>query len=102
MLALIPSIGMFIKRASRNTLALNFDEAEIIERELSSYEHHPHSEEISSVGNKPLLLTKPPEKEPKDIDSVVKLVKKLSNEVVDLKKNVGKGPSRPKNFYPIF
>jgi hypothetical protein len=48
------------------------------------------------------LLTKPPEKEPKDIDSVVKLVKKLSNEVVDLKKNVGEGPSRNRPFHPFF
>jgi hypothetical protein len=33
---------------------------------------------------------------------VVKLVKKLSNEVVDLKKNVGEGPSRPRPFHPFF
>jgi hypothetical protein len=83
-------------------LALNFDEVETVERELSSYDHHSHSEEIRSARKKPLLLTKPPEKEPKDIDSVVKLVKKLSNEVVDLKKNVGEGSSRPRTFHPFF
>ena len=83
-------------------MALNFDEAEIVERKLSSYDHHPHSKEINSTGKKYLLLTNPPEKEPKDIDSMVKLVKKLSNEVLDLKKNVDEGPSRPKNFFPFF
>jgi hypothetical protein len=44
----------------------------------------------------------PPEKETKDLNSVVKLVKKLSNEVVDLKKNVGEGISRPRPFRPFF
>jgi hypothetical protein len=36
-------------------------------------------------------VTKPPEKEPTDLDNVLKLVKKLSNEVVDLKKMLVKG-----------
>jgi hypothetical protein len=50
----------------------------------------------------PLLLTKPPNKEANDIDNVVKRVKKLSNEVVDLKKNVGEGSSKPQTFHPFF
>jgi len=73
-----------------------------MEKELSSYDSHPHFEDIKSAGKKPILLTKPPEKEPKDIDSVVKLVKKLSNEVVDVKKNVGEGPSRTIPFHSFF
>jgi len=98
--ALIPSIGMFFKRANRDTLALNFDESETIEREISSYNHHSHSKETRLDGTLPLV--KPPKKELKDIDSVVKLVKKLSNEVVDLKKNVRKEYSKPRNFGPFF
>jgi hypothetical protein len=98
MTMLTPSIGMFVKRDNKNTLALNFDEAETIERELSSYEHHSHTKETKTIGKRPLLLTKPPEKEPKDIDNVVKLVKKFSNKVVDLKKNVGEGSSKPELF----
>jgi hypothetical protein len=43
--ALTPSIGIFVKRENRNTLSLNFDEAEMVEIELSSYNHHLHSEE---------------------------------------------------------
>jgi hypothetical protein len=54
------------------------------------------------TGKKPFLLTKPPDKESKDIDNVVKMVKKLSNEVVDLKKNVGEGSSKPRTFRPFF
>jgi hypothetical protein len=93
---------MFFKRARRNTLDLNFDEDETIEKELSSYDNHPYSGETKSARKQPLLLTKPHEKEPRDIDSVVKLVKKLSNEVVDLKKNIGEGPSRNRTFHPFF
>jgi hypothetical protein len=83
-------------------LALNFDEAETDERELSSYDHHPHSEEIKSVGNKPLVITKPPEKDPKHIENVVNLVKKLSNEFVDLKNNVVERSSKPRTFHHFF
>jgi hypothetical protein len=102
MTTLIPSIGMFVKRANRDTLVVNFDEAETVERELPSYDHHPHYEEIKSVGKKPSLLTKPPKKESKDIDIVVNLINKLSNKVVDLKKNVGEGSSRPRSFHLFF
>jgi hypothetical protein len=51
---------------------------EMVETELSSYDHHSHPEEIKSAGKKPLLLANPPEREPKYIDNVVKLVKMLS------------------------
>ena len=33
---------------------------------------------------------------------MVKLVKKFSNEVVDLRKNVDEGSSRPRTFHPVF
>jgi hypothetical protein len=66
-----------------------------VERELSAYDQHPRYEETKSARKKPLLLAKPPDRESKDIDNVVKMVKKLSNEVVDLKNNVGEGSSKP-------
>jgi hypothetical protein len=53
-------------------------------------------------GKKHLLITKTPKKEPKYIDNVVKLFKKLSNEVINLNKNVGEGPSRPRTFHSFF
>jgi hypothetical protein len=46
-------------------------------------------EENKSTRKKQLLLNQPPNKESKDIDNVVKMVKRLSNEVVDLKDNIG-------------
>ena len=69
---------------------------------MISLDSHPAYEETKSDGKKPLLLTKPSEKEPKYLDIVVKLVKKLSNEVVDLMKNNGEGSSKPRPFYPFF
>jgi hypothetical protein len=66
-----------------------------VERELSGYDQHPCYEETKSVGKKPLLLTKSPDKESKYIDNVVEMVNNLSNEVVDLKNNVGEGSSNP-------
>jgi hypothetical protein len=55
---LIPSIGMFVKQANKNTLALNFDEAETVERELSSYDHHSHPEEIKSAWKETFVANK--------------------------------------------
>jgi hypothetical protein len=83
-------------------LALKFDEAKTVERELSAYDQHPRYEETKSAGKKSLLLTKPLDNESRDIDNVVKMVKKLSNEVVDLKNNVGEGSSKPQTFHPFF
>ena len=74
----------------------------ITKRELSSYHYNSHSEETKSSRKKPLMLTKPPEKDPRDIDNVVKLLDKLSNKVVDIKKNVGEGYSIPKTFCSFF
>jgi hypothetical protein len=93
-----PSIGMFVKRSNKNTLALKFDDVEIVKRELSAYDQHPRYEETKSTGKKSLLLTKSPNKESKDIDNVVKMVKKLSNEVLDLKKIV----FELRTFLPFF
>ena len=45
---------------------------------------------------------KPPKKDPKDLDSVVKLVKKLSNKVVDIMKNVDEGTLRTRPFLLFF
>jgi hypothetical protein len=71
----LPSIGMLVKSANKTTLAQNFEEFKEVERELFSLGNHSASKETKVDGKKPLLLSKPFEKDPKDIDSVVKLVK---------------------------
>jgi len=93
---------MFVKRVGKYSLAHNFKEVEVVEKGLSSYENKSYSEEITSLGKKHLLLMKPPEREPKDLENIVKLVKKLSNEVVNIKNNSKEGTSRPRPFHPFF
>jgi hypothetical protein len=83
-------------------LELNFDEAKTMESDLSAYDQHPCYKDTKSPGKKPLLLTKIPKRESKDIDNVVKMVKKLSNEVMDLKNNVGEGSLNPQIFISFF
>ncbi len=56
---------------------------------LSIGVHHTQ-EEFKASKKKPQTNTsKPAENETSDIDSFVNMVKKLTNEVVDLKKSVG-------------
>jgi hypothetical protein len=79
-----------------------FEEAKEVKKEMFSLIAHPASKETKLVGKKPLLLTKHPKKEPKDLDRVVKLVNKLSNKVVDLKNNVGEWYYISRPFLPFF
>jgi hypothetical protein len=56
------------------------------------------------------LLTRPlgkqaeqnPEKDNVDMESLQRMVKKLSNEIVDMKRNVGEGTSNPRPYKPFF
>jgi hypothetical protein len=73
-----------------------------VEKEILSLGNHPIDEENKLAGKNPLLPTKPLEMEPTNLDSVVKLVKELSNEVVDIKKSVGEGSSKKTSFHPFF
>jgi hypothetical protein len=98
---LILSIDMIFKHDGKDTLAHNFEEAKSVDKDLSSYDNHPYSGETKSAGKKNLLLTKSPEKEPKDINNTFNLVKKLSNEVFNLKKNTGERTSRNIPFHPF-
>jgi hypothetical protein len=91
---------MFVKRVGKLNLAKNYKEAKDVEKETLPVGGNPRVEDNKTTDKKPLLLTKPREKEPIDLDNVLKLVKKLSN-VVDLKMNVGEGSSHHKPFRPF-
>jgi hypothetical protein len=80
----------------------NFKEAKDVEKEIFSLGRHATTKETKTSGKKLLFLTKPPEREPKDLENVITLIKNLSNEVVDLKKNVDEGSSKKKPFIPFF
>jgi len=56
------------------------------------------------------LLTRTPDKQDEhdfeednvDMESLQRMVKKLSNEIVDMKRNVGEGTSNPRHYKPFF
>jgi hypothetical protein len=58
-------------------------------------------EDTKVVGKKPLTLTKPTENNPTYFKGVLKMVKKLSNEVVYLKKNSREGSLHHKPLRPF-
>jgi hypothetical protein len=61
-----------------------------VEKEMFTLVGNPEGEDSKTlvVGKKPWLLTKTIEKETNDLEDVLNLVKKLSNEIVDLKKRI--------------
>jgi hypothetical protein len=89
---------MFVKRASKLKLVENYEEAKYVEKEMLSLVGNHKVEENKFIGNKPLLLTKPMQKEPTNLESVLNILKKLPNGVFNLKKNVGDGSSHHKPF----
>jgi hypothetical protein len=82
---------MFVKRVGKNTLALNFEEAKKIEFEMKGCK-----EGQTTLGQKyiippkgDLILSKKPtegkEKDSMDMESMQRMIKRLSNEIVDMK-----------------
>ena len=54
---------------------------------MESIEHYPMQSDKKTYGSKkPLLLTKPKDERSQELDGVVKMMQKLSNEVIDLEK----------------
>ena len=60
----------------------NYEEAKKVEAYLDSIaKHTPKAELKHTTSKRPLLLTKPREEHSNELDSVVKMVQKLSNNV---------------------
>ena len=93
---------MFVKWAVKATLVEKYEEAMKLEADLDSSTRHTLELEIKTISSKrPLLLTKPKEKHPNELENVVKMVQILSNKIVDLEKE--KGASSYRNpFQPYY
>jgi hypothetical protein len=104
--ALPPSVAMFGKARQKITLAENFIEALQVEKDIASIASSQGNEE-----NKPSLSEKPIEKkgilkidtekndqEPTDMASMQRVLKQITNELIDLKKNKGEGKKPFKPF----
>jgi hypothetical protein len=97
--ALPTSISMFVKRVTKLTLAKNFQEAKIIEFQMKGCKDSQISlakKEMQQPSRRGLLLTQPlgkqaeqnTEKDNENMESLQRMVKKLSNEIMDMKRNV--------------
>jgi hypothetical protein len=93
---------MFVKRAAKHTLAENFEEAKTIEFQMKGCNEVHISlikNETQPLPKRGILLTRPlgkqteqgPEKEGGDLENLQRMIKKLSNEIVDMKRSVGEG-----------
>ena len=85
---LYPPITKFVKRAGKVRLVENYEEANNVEVDLDSIARHNLEPELKHTTSKrPLLLTKPKEESSNELENVVKMVKKLSNKIVDMEKD---------------
>jgi hypothetical protein len=93
---------MFLKRAAKHTLAENFEEDKTIKLQMKGCKKGQVSlvkKEFQPPSRRGILLTRPPgkkieqgpEKGNRDIEDLERMKKKLSNEIVDMKKSVGEG-----------
>jgi hypothetical protein len=111
--ALPASISMFVKRAAKLTLAENFEEAKMIEFQMKGCKEGQVSlvkKEVQPPPRRGLLLTRPtgkqteqgPEKGNGDIEDLQRMVKKLSNEIIDMKRSAGEGNQGQRPYKPFF
>ena len=79
---------MFVKSSVKPSFVETYEESKKIDTELESINKQtmePYTRTFSS--KKPLLLTGPKEEHSSELENVVKLVQKLSNNIVDLEKH---------------
>jgi hypothetical protein len=104
---------MFVKRAAKRTLAENFEEAKMIEFQMKGCKEGQVSlvkKEVQPPPRRGLLLTRPPGKQAEqapekgngDIEDLQRMVKKLSNEIIDMKRNAGEGNQGQRPYKPFF
>jgi hypothetical protein len=102
------NIAIWVKRSRKSTLLESFEEASQIKKDILILKVNLNSEfEIApSSKNKIEILTRPPQAkiQPKtlDLESLQKVVQKLSNQVIDLKRSTEEASSRKGSFKPLF
>lgn len=97
------NITMFVKRAKKVALEEKVTNALAIEKYLVAVGVHNMQEDSKASGKKSQAsMSKSYGKEIYDLESVVKSLKKLTNEASDLKRSTRKISSRNKIFKPFF
>ena len=77
---------MFSKMKARPTLVETYEEAERVEAEKESIEDYPELPEEKTTGRRALLLSKPEKEQSPDFEGMLKIIQKLSNQIIDLEK----------------
>jgi hypothetical protein len=104
--ALHQSIAIWVKRSKKATLLEAFEEATQIEKDILSLKDSSsnETETVSSSKKKIEILPRPTQNktqpENSDLENLTKVVQKLSNQVIDLKRSTeeassSKGPYKP-------
>lgn len=102
-----PPIAMLVKSREKRTLAENFLEAIIVEKDFASISSHQGNEENKSSSSEksikknkgiPRSDSEKTEKEPTDMESMQRFIMHLTNEIINLKKNNGEGKKPFKPF----
>ena len=99
-IALPPPVAMFVKGKEKQTLEENFLESIKVEKHLVVISSHQGNEESkASSSDKNIKKSKgifqygikKEAKDPTDMESMQRVIKQLTNEIIDLKKNKGEG-----------
>jgi hypothetical protein len=111
--ALPASISMFVKRVAKQTLDENFEEAKMIEFQMKGCKEGQVllvKKEVQPPPRRGLLLTRPPGKQTEqapekgsgDIEDLQRMVKKFSNEIIDMKRSEREGNQGQRPYKPFF
>jgi hypothetical protein len=106
--ALHNNIAIWVKRSKKSILLEAFEEASQIEKDILSLKDNLNSEaETTSSSKKKIkILARPPQAkiqpETLDLESLQKVVQRLSNQVVDLKRSTEEASSSKGSFKPPF
>jgi len=96
---------MFVKRVDKNTLESTFRESIKVYKDMLSLKENPiikSSSNTIDIKNETTMTKYPDDKKKQesiDMEAFQRIVKKLSNEIIDLKKNCGEGSSNPKKGF---
>jgi len=104
---------MFVKRVAKCTLAKNFEESKTIDFQMKGCKQGHISlikNESQPIPKRGILLTRPPrkqteqgtQKEGGDLENLQRIIKKLSNEIVDMKRSDGEGNQNQRLYKPFF
>jgi hypothetical protein len=104
---------MFVKRDAKKTPIENFEEAKTTKFQMKGCKEGQVSlvkKEIHPPLGRGLLLTIPlgklvkqtPDKGNEDIEDIQHMVKKISNEIIDMKRNAGEGNQGQSPYKPFF